>query len=135
MRKSTFNYIKDILSDYYQTDAYIKQREEELRHPFIEADLNSSIRGQGNHSVATERMAITIAMDRRLWNLERNRDVVKDCLARADENTKEIIEKLYLQKNATVNLLGMSQRLFISKSKAYELRNDFFEAVADELGL
>lgn len=69
MRTSTFNYIKDILADFYKTDEYIRQREEELRHPYQEADLNAGIRGQGLHSVVTERMAITIAMDRRLWNL------------------------------------------------------------------
>lgn len=63
MRTSTFNYIKDILADFYKTDEYIRQREEELRHPYQEADLNAGIRGQGLHSVVTERMAITIAMD------------------------------------------------------------------------
>ena len=47
MRTSTFNYIKDILADFYKTDEYIRQREEELRHPYQEADLNAGIRGQG----------------------------------------------------------------------------------------
>ncbi len=33
MRTSTFNYIKDILADFYKTDEYIQQREEELTAP------------------------------------------------------------------------------------------------------
>ncbi len=37
MRTSTFNYIKDILADFYKTEEYIRQREEELRHPYQEA--------------------------------------------------------------------------------------------------
>ncbi|MGO2787646.1 MAG: transcriptional regulator, partial [Enterococcus faecalis] len=50
MRTSTFNYIKDILGDYYKTDDYIRQREEELRYPFRESDLNSGIKGShGNN--------------------------------------------------------------------------------------
>lgn len=44
MRTSTFNYIKDILADFYKTDEYIRQREEELRHPYQEADLNARTR-------------------------------------------------------------------------------------------
>ena len=79
-------------------------------------------------------MAITIAMDRRLWNLERNRDIIKNCLAEADEQTRVIIEELYM-KNGPFNINGLAQQLFISKSQAYKLRNHFFEAVADELGM
>ena len=135
MRTSTFNYIKDILADFYKTDEYIRQREEELRHPYQEADLNAGIRGQGLHSVVTERMAITIAMDRRLCNLERNRDIIKNCLAEADEQTRVIIEELYMKKRPSLTLIGLAQQLFISKSQAYKLRNHFFEAVADELGM
>ena len=48
-------------------------------------------------------MAITIAMDRRLWNLERNRDIIKNCLAEADEQTRVIIEELYM-KTALFNI-------------------------------
>ena len=44
MRTSTFNYIKDILADYYKTDEYIKQREEELRYPHRDFDLHGDIK-------------------------------------------------------------------------------------------
>lgn len=135
MRVSTFNYIKDILADYYRTDDYIKQREEELRYPFKDTDLNADIRGVGINSAVTERLAITIATDRRLCNLERNRDVIRACLERADEQTKTIIEELYLKRRPTLTLLGVAQQLFISKSQAYKLRNNFFESIADELGM
>lgn len=135
MRVSTFNYIKDILADYYRTDEYIKQREEELRYPFKEKDLNSDIRSVGVNSAVTERLAITIATDRRLCNLERNRDVIRACLERSDEQTKKIIEELYLKRRPTLTLLGVAQQLYISKSQAYKLRNKFFESIADELGM
>lgn len=135
MRTSTFNYIKDILADYYKTDEYIKQREIELRYPYRESDLNADIKGQGTNSAITERLAITIAEDRRLCNLERNRDVVRSCLEESDEQTKIIIEELYLKKRPTLTLLGVAQQLYISKNTAYRLRNEFFKKVADELGL
>ncbi|MEN2300011.1 transcriptional regulator, partial [Enterococcus faecalis] len=51
MRTSTVNYIKDILADFYKTDEYIREREEELRHAYQEAELNAGIRGQRLHSV------------------------------------------------------------------------------------
>ena len=135
MRTSTFNYIKDILGDYYKTDDYIRQRELELRHPYKETDVNGDIQGKGTNSATTERLAITIATDRRLWNLERNRNIIQSCLAESDEQTQVIIEELYLKNRPPLTLLGVSQQLFISKNTAYRLRNAFFERVAEELGL
>lgn len=135
MRTSTFNYIKDILGDYYKTDDYIRQRELELRHPYKETDINGDIQGKGTNSATTERLVITIATDRRLWNLERNRNIIQSCLAESDEQTQVIIEELYLKNRPTLTLLGVAQQLFISKNTAYRLRNAFFERVAEELGL
>ena len=44
-------------------------------------------------------------------------------------------EELYMKKRPSLTLIGLAQQLFISKSQAYKLRNHFFEAVADELGM
>lgn len=98
-------------------------------------DINGDIQGKGTNSATTERLAITIATDRRLWNLERNRNIIQSCLAESDEQTRVIIEELYLKNRPTLTLLGVAQQLFISKNTAYRLRNTFFERVAEELGL
>ena len=79
---------------------------------------------------------------KKISEIERNKNSVrligtlgKNCLAEADEQTRVIIEELYMKKRPSLTLIGLAQQLFISKSQAYKLRNHFFEAVADELGM
>ncbi len=134
LRTSTINYIRDILKDYTKTDLYIKKREEELRYPHKDSDDNAGIKGNGT-SNPTERMMITISEDRRLSNLERNRNVIDNCLNLSDDTTKRIINELYLKTNPTLTLTGLAEKLHISKNTAYRLRNSFFESIAEELGI
>ncbi|MBL1227996.1 transcriptional regulator [Enterococcus sp. BWB1-3] len=135
MRKSTFNYIKDILGDYYKTDEYIKQREEELRYPHRESDLNAGIKGTRAGYHVQDNLMITIEQDKRLYALERNKRVIAEALEEADENTRVIIQELYMKKYSHYTLAGLiqQQKIFVSKTKAYELRNLFFQTIADEL--
>ncbi|MGH2233732.1 transcriptional regulator, partial [Enterococcus faecalis] len=51
------------------------------------------------------------------------------------EQTRVIIEGLYMKKRPSLTLIGLAQELFISKSQAYKLKNHIFEAVEDELGM
>ncbi|MCV2505664.1 transcriptional regulator [Melissococcus plutonius] len=137
MRTSTFNYIKDILADYYRTDEYIKKREEELRYPYKETDLNADIQGTGIVSAPTERLLITIEQDKRLVQLERNKRIIDDALDNSSEDTKVIIKELYLKKRPQYTLEGLVQNrlIFCSKRTAQRLRSDFFKTVASELQL
>lgn len=137
MRTSTFNYVKDILSDYHKTDIYIKQRRQELRYPYKSTDLNSGIKGSHGNSEIAANFLITIEQDKRLNQLERNKKIVNSALEEADEDTKVIIEELYFKKYPQYTLVGLVQqnKIFVSKTKAYELRNTFFQTIADELGL
>ncbi|MGK9295980.1 transcriptional regulator, partial [Melissococcus plutonius] len=81
----------------------------------------------------TERLLITIATDRRLCNLERNRNITRKVLEESDDQTVVIIQELYLKQRPTFTLVGIAQKLYISKNTAYRLRNKFFEQMAEEL--
>lgn len=135
MRPSVFNYLKDSLADYQQTDALMKQRLEELKYPYKATDLNAGIKKQGVIGQPVEAMILAIAADRRLAHLEKNKLAISECLAQTDEVTRTIIEEVYLKKRATVTMIGIAQKLYISKNSAYRLRNTFFEKLADELGI
>ncbi|AIM25017.1 transcriptional regulator, RinA family [Melissococcus plutonius] len=137
MRTSTFNYIKDILADYYKTDEYIKKREEELRYPYKESDLNRDIQGKGTVSAPTERLMITIEQDKRLAQLERNKKVIDDTLDNSCKDTQIIIKELYMKKRQQYTLEGLvqNQLIFCSKRTAQRLRTNFFKEIASELGL
>lgn len=137
MRTSTFNYIKDILADYYKTDEYIKQREEELGYPHRDFDLNGDIKGTKASYDSQDNLMITIEQDKRLASLERNKRIVSDALDRANDDTKVIIQELYLLKRPRYTLEGLLQRkkIFCSKRTAQRLRTEFFEDIAHELHL
>ena len=136
MKRSTFNYIKDILRDYPNIDKYIKERELELRIPHRQTDLNADIKGNRISDSMTT-MMITIEQDRRLSALERNKRVIEDNLQECDEDTRTIIEELYIVKYQRYTMEGLVEQRLIScgKSKAYDLRNRFFENIARELNL
>ena len=136
MKRSTFNYIKDILRDYPNIDKYIKERELELRIPHRQTDLNADIKGNSISDSMTN-MMITIEQDRRLSALERNKRVIEDNLQECDEDTRTIIEELYIKKYTQYTMDGLVQNGLIncSRSQAFNLRNYFFENVAKELNL
>lgn len=137
MRTATFNYIKQILADYNHIDEHIKKREEELRAPFRESDVNNGIKSNYTKNDQNDRMLITIEQDRRLAALERNKRIVSDVLDEADENTRIILKEIYMCRYPRYTLNGLvdSNKISCGKSKAYELRNNVFKDLADRFGL
>ena len=136
MKRSTFNYIKQILKDYSQVDDHIKKRMEELQYPYRPDDINSGIKGNGQ----TDNMAnlmITIEQDRRLSALERNKKVVEDNLNDCGKDTQTIITELYIKRYPRYRMEGLVENHLIEcgRTKGFQLRDNFFENIADDLGL
>lgn len=132
--RAIFNHIKTILKDYEKTDQYIKDRETELMHPFTSRDRNVG-GGRSNvmHNTA-ETMAITIADDRRLSNLERNKRIVDDCLDRSDHITRTIITEWYIKPHSALNAQGVACLVNLSPEAVKKRRSYFFKMVREELG-
>lgn len=137
MRKSTFNYIKDILADYPETDEHIRKREEELRYPYRESDINRDIKGTKASYDSQDNLMITIEQDKRLAGLERNKRAVADTLEEFDEDTEVIIRELYMKKRPKYTMQGlvMNGLIYCSRRKAFDLRDDFFIEIASKLNL
>ena len=136
MKRSTFNYIRQILKDYSQIDEHIKKREEELRYPYKHDDINEGIKG--NEQVdKMGRMLITLDQDKRLAALERNQRIVSDNLDKCGEDTRVIITELYIKRYPKYTMGGLVDNhiLDCGRTKAFELRDEFFGNVADDLGL
>lgn len=131
VRDSTYRHVVQILRDYKLTDRYIQQREEELMYPYRSEEM---VGGQGNlPGSPTERMAITISEDRRLSNLENNRNVIDRCLKRADIVTRELIKYMYLEQDHSTIRAAMEMN--VSDRHARRLHSKFVEEIANELGL
>lgn len=137
MRTATFNYIKQILADYNHIDEHIKKREEELRAPFRESDVNNGIKSNYTKNDQNDRMLITIEQDRRLAALERNKRIVSNLMDESSEDTRVIIKELYMKKRPEYTLQGLVQhkKIFCSKRTAQRLKNKFFEEMAKALDL
>ncbi len=136
MKRSTFNYIKQILKDYPNIEKHVKERMEELRYPYRPVDVNSDIKGNAIADNMANLM-VTIDQDRRLASLERNKRAVDKALDETDETTKTIINELYIVKRPqyTVEGLVQSEKVFCSRSQVFKLRDKFFNELADELKL
>ena len=136
MKRSTFNYIKQILKDYSQVDDHIKRRMEELQYPHRPEDVNAGIKGNAQ-SDSMANLMITIEQDRRLSALERNKKVVEDNLSMCGEDTETIIKELYIKRYPRYRMEGLVENRLIEcgRTKAFQLRDNFFENIADDLGL
>ena len=137
MKRATFNYLRSLLADYNELEAYIQQREEELRSPWREEDLNSGIKGtRGSYDNGVD-MLITIEQDRRLHNLQKNKWIIGEALEDCDEDTRIIIDELYLKKRPAYTMQGLidNHLIFCSRAKAFRLRDYFFEELAKKFNL
>lgn len=137
MRKATFNYIRDILVEHPRIEEYIKKREEELRHPYRESDINAGIKGSRQSYDALDNLMVTMEQDKNLQRLKRNKVVIDSLLEEADADTKVIISELYMKRYARYTMGGLigNGLIFVGRTKAYELRDKFFLEVAKDLDL
>lgn len=136
MKRTTFNYIRQILKDYNQIEDHIKKREEELRYPHKPDDVNAGFKGSQQVD-KMGRMMITLDQDKRLTALERNQRIISDNLDKCGEDTKAIITELYIKRYPRYTMDGLVDNhiLECGRTKAFKLRDEFFDNVADDLGL
>lgn len=125
MEKWKKDYIKGILQDYPKMDDYYLERKEKLLF-------------QNRQSLGAsqdQKLLITISLDRRLINLERNQKIISQCLENTTIETKEIIKLLYMTDKKKVNLDLVADQVFLSKRQVIRLRDAFFEELAEHLGI
>lgn len=138
MKRSTFNYIADILREYPDTEKYIKSRMNELKYPDREEDINADIRGTKSDCDPHINWLIKVEQDRRLRVLERNHMVISTLLDECDADTKIIIKELYMKrypKYRNIQDIVDNNILSVGKSKAYHLRDKFFKHIQADLDL
>ncbi|MCW8089586.1 transcriptional regulator [Lactobacillus jensenii] len=141
MRKQTKGYIESLLEDYPKYYDYVKQREYELRHPYIPVDENvGGGKAQFKKNDVQDRILITIEEDRRLNNLRREHYAIKTCYDEASSEVRKIVDELYfksprLRKYHSIYDLCDFKVIKLSRPSAYNYWNKFLQEIADELGL
>lgn len=136
MDKATFRYLEKILRDYPLTEKYIKNREQELIYKFQEMkDENvGGGRAINKKNDIVERMAIDLATDRRLYNIQRNYEAVEECLKWSKNDVRKVIKAIYFLPN-NKSLEGIASELHTSKSAVIRKRNKFMDNLADKIGI
>ncbi|WP_208422112.1 transcriptional regulator [Latilactobacillus fragifolii] len=136
MRRSTFNYIEDMLRDYPHYNEYIKECEEEIRHPYVEPDANI---GGGRSAGKQERLTETIVRideDRRIRQMKRQQKAIAKCLDRSNSDiVYQMCKELYFMNKRRLTLDGVAYKLNVSRRTLIRRREDFFIDLAKELGM
>lgn len=136
MRRSVFNFIEDMMRDYPHYNDYIKECEEEIRHPYVEPDANV---GGGSSPMRQESLTDTIVKideDRRIRQMRKQQRAISKCLAHSHSSVAvEMCQELYFKDTPTLTLEGVSQKLNASKSMLSRHRLKLFDAIAKELGI
>lgn len=138
MRTSTKRMLEDILRDYPELPKYIKRREEELKHPYMERDDNvGGGKALNKISNPVQQLIVTIDDDRRLRRLKEEQEAIKECLKESGEITVEIINRLYFYNynGATIRTLVNKGEVPVSYTKGYQLLNVFLFRLAKKLNL
>lgn len=136
MRRSTFNYIEDMLRDYPHYNEYIKECEEEIRHPYVESDENiGGGRSAGKQEHLTETI-VRIDEDKRIRQMKRQQRAISRCLDRANSDiVYQMCKELYFMNKRRFTLEGVAYKLNVSRRTLIRRREDFFSDLAKELGM
>ena len=134
MDSGTFKQIEIILQEYPKYEDYIKKREEELLNPYTPQDTNIGGGKSNRTSDTTAVKAITLADDRILQRIKFQYWAVKNTYNQADDITQEIIREYYFKQPRTKTWDGIALQVHWSRRKCLNIRNAFFDRLADELG-
>ncbi|HGH0780873.1 transcriptional regulator [Staphylococcus schleiferi subsp. coagulans] len=135
LRKSTVNYLESELRNYPYIDKDINRVREEVLHPWSPVDENIG-GGRSNKNVSvTEVSATRVVNDRRLAQLTRLKVSIEVVYNATTDEGRKLMDLYYFAKPRKLNLTGVADEIFISKSTAYDLRKGILEMLADELGI
>ncbi|ANK59827.1 hypothetical protein [Loigolactobacillus backii] len=136
MKRSTFNYIADMLRDYPHIDEYIRDRREMLMYPYDEDHDENVGGGKGNKiSKPQENFVVRLEDDKWLQNMLRQQAIITKCLNRANEITKELLDELYFKDIPELTLTGVAVKYHLDKGQLSRYRSAFFVDVAQSLGM
>ncbi|MDT2814347.1 hypothetical protein P7H75_05770 [Vagococcus carniphilus] len=135
MRKGTFKYIEQIIEDYDKYDNLIKKREQEIWHPQRETDENIGGGQRPRDFNMVERLASRLVEDERLCRLKDEKDALDRAFRICRPGTDKIIRMWYLDKPRLKTWDGVAKEVNWSRRTCINLRDEFIQSVADELGM
>ena len=109
----------------------LKFREQELLEPYLEEDINSTIKGSKTSDL-TQNKALLLASDDKYQNIKRIIKSVEDIYSSLDDETKRIVDMRYNSKYNTWE--DIAEELYMSKAKVLRIRNKILDLTAEFIG-
>lgn len=135
MKKGTYSFIEQTLSDYNEIDSHIKKRVEEITYPVSITDENIGGSSSGAISNPTERLAITIMDDMLISNLKYTKSIVNDVLDGLEPRARLVIELYFIDKPRKFTWVGVAGETNFSEKQCRNIRDIVFEKIAKKLGM
>ncbi|MGM0807549.1 MAG: transcriptional regulator [Bacillota bacterium] len=132
LRKATFKHIEAELYAYKDTLKEIEKLRQEIMYGYREQDesgIRSSAIGR-----PTEQIATRLVTDKRLRNLEEIVYAIESVLGMLDETQRKLVNLKYLNKNNSLNWLGIAEECNIHEQTAYKYRRMIIYAIAEKVG-
>jgi RinA family phage transcriptional activator len=132
LRKATFKHIEAELYAYRDTIKEIEKLRQEIMYGYREQDesgIRSSAIGR-----PTEQIATRLVTDKRLRNLEEIVYAIESVLEMLDDTQRELVTLKYLNKNNSLNWLGIAEKCNIHEQTAYKYRRMIIYAIAEKVG-
>ena len=135
MRKGTYSFIEQTLTDYNEIDKHIKKRVEEITYPISMVDDNIGGSSAGTISNPTERLAVTIMDDMLISNLKYTKSVVDDVLDTLEPSARLVIQYYYIDSPRRYTWNGIAEQTNFSEKGCRNVRTIVFEKIAKKLGM
>lgn len=134
LRQGPFKHVESELYHYHETLREIQTIREEILHAAKPQDENI---GGGKSNVPgnpTQSIAIALATNRKMDNLERVVQVIQFVYTGLPDEKKRLVELKYWQRPQTLTWDGIALRLNVSRRTALNWREEIVFAVAHLMG-
>lgn len=139
IRKGVIRHIETELLDYHETVKLIKKRRDELTSNIEPEDLplrdySKPIAEPLRYNSSTERIAIRLASDKKLQEMERVAKAVEAVYNACDADRKKLIRIKYWAKPQKLTWDGIASEMHISRATAFRWRDEIIVALSERLG-
>lgn len=129
-----FKLIEQYWHEYKNIDKAIRYREFELFDNNHDVDVNAHLRAPGFNNSADSKVVKKLS-DKQLNRLLCHKEVMQELYDSFDEETRAVIDFVYLNDEGYYNWIDVKEKFHYSKSMCYRKRKFILQKTQQKLGL
>lgn len=134
LKKTTFRYLEDELFSYMDTLQEIKRLRDEIMYNNNNSDENTGGGRSSLPSDPTGQIATRLATHKKLNYLEGVTLTISKVYETLPELHKEFLRLKYWTKPQNLTIIGIAEKMSVSQSRCYQLREEIIQLLALEMG-